>query len=252
MRNDRSSTPACAACALSFLFVLLVAACPQSFAQAAAAAQPGLAPTPPMGWASWNPFFCDYNDQTIRDQADALVSTGLRDLGYRYLLIQECLTTGRQADGSIIVDSNRFPHGMKDLVDYVHSRGLKAGTYTDVGEFTCAGKPYQGSYRHEDQDAATFAAWGMDFVEMTTAIAPTKQLAAPFMNAWPRPCARPVDLCSSTSAPGATRARGHGRKAQPSCGELKRPQRREESWPMGERRQELRVQRPGRRLERPQ
>lgn len=119
-----------------------------------------------MGWGSWNPYFCDYNDQNIRDQADALVSSGMRDLGYRYVLIQECLTTGRAADGSLLVDAKRFPHGMKDLVDYVHSRGLKAGTYTDVGEYTCAGKPYQGSYRHEDQDAATFAAWGMDFVEM--------------------------------------------------------------------------------------
>jgi len=119
-----------------------------------------------MGWGSWNPYFCDYNDQSIRDQADALVSSGLRDLGYRYVLIQECLTSGRAADGSLIVDAKRFPHGMKALVDYVHSRGLKAGTYTDVGEFTCAGKPYVGSYRHEDQDAATFAGWGMDFVEM--------------------------------------------------------------------------------------
>ncbi len=119
-----------------------------------------------MGWASWNHFFCDYNDQTIRDQADALVSTGMRDLGYNYVLIQECLTTGRSADGSLIVDATRFPHGMKALVDYVHSRGLKAGTYTDIGVNTCAGKPYQGSYQHEDQDAATFASWGYDFVEM--------------------------------------------------------------------------------------
>ena len=119
-----------------------------------------------MGWASWNHFFCDYNDQTIRDQADALVSTGMRDLGYRYLLIQECLTSGRNADGSLIVEATRFPHGMKDLVDYVHSRGLKAGIYTDIGVNTCAGKPYQGSYQHEDRDAQTFASWGADFIEM--------------------------------------------------------------------------------------
>lgn len=119
-----------------------------------------------MGWGSWNHYFCDYTDQTIRDQADALVSTGMRDLGYRYVLIQECLTLGRKADGSLIVDAKRFPHGMKELVDYVHSRGLKAGVYTDIGENTCAGKPYQGSYRHEEQDARTFAEWGFDFVEM--------------------------------------------------------------------------------------
>jgi alpha-galactosidase len=148
------------------LLLVLVAFCQQAFSQAAVVSQPGLAPTPPMGWASWNHYFCDYNDQSIRDQADALVSSGMRDLGYRYVLIQECLTQGRNADGSLIVDANRFPHGMKALVDYVHSRGLKAGTYTDIGVNTCAGPPYQGSYQHEEQDAATFAAWGMDFVEM--------------------------------------------------------------------------------------
>ena len=74
------------------LLLFLVAACTPAFCQASAVSQPGLAPTPPMGWASWNRFFCDYNDQTIRGQADALVSSGMRDLGYRYVLIQECLT----------------------------------------------------------------------------------------------------------------------------------------------------------------
>lgn len=130
-------------------------------------AQVGLAPTPPMGWASWNHFFCDYDDQTIRDQGDALVSTGMRDLGYRYVLIQECIAPTRAADGALIVDAARFPHGMKDLVDYLHARGLKAGIYTDIGAHTCFPNPlYEGSYQHEEQDARTFAAWGMDLVEM--------------------------------------------------------------------------------------
>jgi alpha-galactosidase len=120
-----------------------------------------------MGWASWNHFFCDYNEQTIRDQADALVSTGMRDLGYRYVLIQECIAPSRDSQGNLIVDPARFPHGMKALVDYIHARGLKAGIYTDVGLYTCYPKPrYQGSYGHEDQDARTFASWGMDLVEM--------------------------------------------------------------------------------------
>lgn len=70
------------------LLLVLAVACQPAFSQAAAVSQPGLAPTPPMGWASWNRFFCDYNDQTIRDQADALVSSGMRDLGYRYVLIR--------------------------------------------------------------------------------------------------------------------------------------------------------------------
>jgi alpha-galactosidase len=157
-------THSCSFAALALL--LLFAGSYMACSQTTAVSRPGLAPTPPMGWASWNRFFCDYNDQTIRGQADALVSSGMRDLGYRYVLIQECLTLGRNADGSLIVDAKRFPHGMKDLVDYVHSRGLKAGIYTDIGVNTCAGKPYQGSYQHEDQDAATFAAWGIDFIEM--------------------------------------------------------------------------------------
>jgi alpha-galactosidase len=149
------------------LLILLAAACHLSLSQAAPVLQPGLAPTPPMGWASWNHFFCEYTDQTIRDQADALVTSGMRDLGYRYVLIQECIAPGRNADGSLIVDAMRFPHGMKELVEYIHSRGLKAGIYTDIGVNTCFSNPlYEGSYMHEDQDASTFAAWGMDLVEM--------------------------------------------------------------------------------------
>jgi alpha-galactosidase len=120
-----------------------------------------------MGWASWNRYFCDYDEQTIRDQADALVTTGMRDLGYRYLIIQECIARGRDAIGNLVVDSTRFPHGLQALAEYIHSRGLKAGIYTDVGPYTCFAKPrYQGSYDHEDQDAATFAAWGIDLIEV--------------------------------------------------------------------------------------
>ena len=125
------------------------------------------APMPPMGWAGWNRFFCDYNEATIREQSDALVSTGMRELGYRYVLIQECIAPGRQSDGTLLVDPVRFPQGMKPLIDYIHSRGLKAGVYTDVGVHTCFGPPYyQGSFGHEDADAATFAAWGFDLIEM--------------------------------------------------------------------------------------
>ena len=135
-------------------------------AQTPAFSPAALAPTPPMGWASWNRFFCDYDDQTIRAQADALVKTGMRDAGYKYLIIQECIAPTRDAAGNLVVDSQRFPRGMKDLVDYIHSRGLKAGIYTDVGPNTCFAKPlYEGSYNHEAQDAAQFASWGMDLIE---------------------------------------------------------------------------------------
>lgn len=126
-----------------------------------------VAPLPPMGWASWNHFFCDYDEQTIRRQADALVSTGMRDAGYKYVVIQECIARERDADGKLIVDKVRFPSGMPALVEYIHQLGLKAGIYTDIGKHTCYPNPrYQGSYGHEDQDARSFASWGIDFVEM--------------------------------------------------------------------------------------
>ncbi len=151
---------------LGITLLLLLPLVPPAYPQATVNSTTVLAPTPPMGWANWNHYFCDYNDQTIRDQADALVSTGMRDLGYKYLIIQECIAPARNADGSLIVDSKRFPHGIRDLADYIHSRGLKAGIYTDVGPFTCFSDiHYQGSYDHEQQDAATFASWGIDLIE---------------------------------------------------------------------------------------
>ena len=126
-----------------------------------------LAPLPPMGWASWNHFFCDYNETTIRAQADALVSTGMRDAGYKYVVIQECIARDRDRQGNLIIDSVRFPSGMMALTEYIHKLGLKAGIYTDIGKHTCYPAPrYQGSYGHEEQDAHSFAGWNIDFVEM--------------------------------------------------------------------------------------
>ncbi len=126
-----------------------------------------LAATPPMGWASWNHYFCEYDEKTIRQQADALVSTGLRDLGYKYVLIQECIAPGRDTNGELRVDAKRFPHGIAALAQYIHERGLKAGIYTDIGPKTCYPSPrYEGIYEHEDQDVATFAAWGIDLIEV--------------------------------------------------------------------------------------
>lgn len=164
----RFSVLAQAGIAIFILFACLAGVWTRTaFGQPSSPRQTGLAPTPPMGWASWNPFFCDYNERTIREQADALVATGMRELGYKYVLIQECIAPSRDASGELLVDSIRFPSGMKALVDYIHARGLKAGTYTDIGRYTCFSKPqYEGSYDHELQDARTFASWGMDFVEM--------------------------------------------------------------------------------------
>ncbi len=124
----------------------------------------GLALTPPMGWNSWNRFGCNVSDKLIRGMADAIVSTGMRDAGYQYVTIDDCWQVARDADGTIVADSARFPHGIKALADYVHSKGLKFGIYTDAGRRTCQGRP--GSYGHEDQDAKTYASWGVDYVKV--------------------------------------------------------------------------------------
>ncbi len=124
-----------------------------------------LAPTPPMGWANWNSLGCNYDEEKIRAIADQMVSTGMRDAGYRYLIIQEFIVPAghRAADGTLLPDPQKFPHGIPALVTYIHQKGLKAGIYTDVGAKTCAG--YEGSYQHEEQDARTFASWGIDLIE---------------------------------------------------------------------------------------
>lgn len=123
----------------------------------------GLARTPPMGWNSWNNFGCAVNEATVRDAAEAMVKSGLKDAGYTYVNIDDCWQVARAADGTIVVDSTRFPHGIKPLADYVHSLGLKLGIYSDAGVKTCQGRP--GGYGHEAQDARTYAAWGVDYLK---------------------------------------------------------------------------------------
>lgn len=120
--------------------------------------------TPPMGWNSWNTFGANIHEQLIFETADKLVETGLRDLGYNYLVIDDCWSLReRGADGRIVPDPEKFPHGMKAVADYVHGKGLKFGMYSCAGNLTCAG--YPGSFDHEFVDAATFAEWGVDFLK---------------------------------------------------------------------------------------
>ncbi|MGH9584526.1 MAG: glycoside hydrolase family 27 protein [Bryobacteraceae bacterium] len=129
------------------------------------AAQPvpynGLAKTPPMGWNSWNRFKGKVSDKLVREIADAMVRTGMRDAGYIYLNIDDTWQDSRDAQGNIRPNS-RFPD-MKALADYVHSKGLKLGIYSSPGPKTCAG--YEGSFRHEEQDAKTYASWGIDYLK---------------------------------------------------------------------------------------
>ena len=121
----------------------------------------GLAKTPPMGWNSWNKFQARVSDQVVRDVADAMVKTGMRDAGYLYVNIDDTWEGTRDAQGNIR-SNEKFPD-MKALADYVHSKGLKLGIYSSPGPKTCAG--YEGSYQHEAQDARTWAAWGIDYLK---------------------------------------------------------------------------------------
>ena len=122
-----------------------------------------LAPTPPMGWNSWNKFGCNVSEDMIKGMADAVVSSGMKDAGYIYVNIDDCWQVSRDANANIVVDPQRFPHGMKAVGDYIHSLGLKFGVYSDAGSKTCAGRP--GGLGHEYQDAVQYAAWGVDYLK---------------------------------------------------------------------------------------
>ena len=123
----------------------------------------GLALTPPMGWNSWNKFACNVDENMIRQMADAMVSSGMKEVGYTYINIDDCWHGDRDSLGFIHPDPKRFPSGMKALADYVHSKGLKLGIYSDAGSQTCGGRP--GSRGFEFQDAMTYAKWGIDYLK---------------------------------------------------------------------------------------
>jgi len=124
----------------------------------------GLAKTPPMGWNSWNKYACEgLNEKVVRQTADVMASNGMKDVGYQYVIIDDCWQTGRDAQGNIVVDAEKFPSGIKALADYIHAKGLKFGIYTDVGTLTCAKRP--GSIGHEYQDARQYANWGVDYLK---------------------------------------------------------------------------------------
>jgi len=124
----------------------------------------GLAKTPPMGWNSWNKFGCKgLNEKVVRETADTMVSSGMKDAGYQFVILDDCWQKGRDANGNIVADAERFPSGIKALADYVHSKGLKFGIYTDAGTMTCAKRP--GSIGHEYQDAKQYANWGVDYLK---------------------------------------------------------------------------------------
>ncbi|HAH23933.1 MAG TPA: alpha-galactosidase [Prolixibacteraceae bacterium] len=123
-----------------------------------------LALTPPMGWNSWNRFGCEINEKVIREAADAMVSTGMKSAGYKYIVIDDCWQISRDSLGFIQADPQKFPSGIKALADYIHSKGLKFGIYSCAGRETCGNRP--GSHGHEFQDALTYASFGVDFLKL--------------------------------------------------------------------------------------
>ncbi len=139
-----------------------------------------LALTPPMGWNSWNKFACNVSDDMIRQMADAMVKSGMKDAGYQYIVIDDCWQVSRDAAGNIVADPQRFPAGIEALADYVHSLGLKFGIYSDAGSKTCAGRP--GGLGHEYQDAIVYAAWGVDYLKYDWCSTTTQDAKASYGN----------------------------------------------------------------------
>lgn len=120
--------------------------------------------TPPMGWNSWNTFGPDINEKVVMETADFIASSGLKECGYEYVIIDDCWSLReRNEKGEMVPDPEKFPHGMKYVADYVHSKGLKFGMYSCGGAMTCAG--YPGSYDHEFVDAKCFAEWEIDYLK---------------------------------------------------------------------------------------
>ena len=122
----------------------------------------GLAKTPPMGWNSWNKFAGRVDDAAVRSMADAMASNGMKEAGYIYVNIDDTWQADSRDAQGVLQPNKKFPD-MKALADYIHSKGLKLGIYSSPGPNTCAG--YEGSYGHEEQDAKTWAAWGIDYLK---------------------------------------------------------------------------------------
>ncbi len=157
----------------------------------------GLAKTPPMGWNSWNKFGCNVSEDLIKSAADAMVASGMKDAGYQYIVIDDCWQVDRDATGNIVPDHTRFPSGLKALGDYIHSKGLKFGIYSDAGTGTCQNRP--GSRGYEFQDARQYAAWGVDYLKYDWCNSTTQNSQASYalMSAALKKSGRPIvfSLC---------------------------------------------------------
>lgn len=143
-----------------FTLLILAGGAISSFAQSSAQ----LAPTPPMGWNSWNIFQTNINEPLLKSMVDAYVSSGMKDAGYTYFVLDDgWMGMERDQNGQLVADPKKFPNGMKEFADYVHSKGLKFGIYNCAGTKTCAG--YPGTRGHEYEDARLYASWGVDYLK---------------------------------------------------------------------------------------
>lgn len=143
-----------------FVLPVLIALAVPAFAQKFE----GLALTPPMGWNSWNTFAGNINESVVRETAEALISSGMKDAGYVYVVIDDTWSLReRDPNGALVADPAKFPSGMKALGDWLHAKGLKFGIYSCAGRKTCGG--YPGSWGHEYEDARIFASWGVDYLK---------------------------------------------------------------------------------------
>ncbi len=123
-----------------------------------------LAQTPPMGWNSWNTFQTNIDEPLLKGMVDTYVSSGMKDAGYTYFVLDDgWMSMERDKDGNLVADPKKFPNGMKEFADYVHSKGLKFGIYNCAGTKTCAG--YPGTRGYEYQDARLYASWGVDYLK---------------------------------------------------------------------------------------
>ncbi|KAF8865734.1 glycoside hydrolase family 27 protein [Acephala macrosclerotiorum] len=144
---------------------LIIAAVTALLAAKAGAVDNGLAITPQMGWDNWNALGCDVSEDLLLQTAELIVDYGLKDLGYHYVVLDDCWSVGRNAsnNNSLIADSKKFPNGMAAVADRLHELGLGFGMYSDAGKYTCGG--YAGSLGYETVDANTFASWGVDYLK---------------------------------------------------------------------------------------
>ena len=143
---------------MKLLFAFLLALITTTaVAQEVPALDNGLARTPPMGWNSWNKFACNVSEDLIKRRADAVVASGMKDAGYQYVVIDDCWQVSRDENGNIVSDSKRFPYGIKAVADYVHSKGLKFGIYSDAGTGRAGTGPAGAA---TNSGCPEYAAWG--------------------------------------------------------------------------------------------